>query len=341
VGGTASIQYDSAGHITSDGTNTFTHSDRGRMVAASNAGGTVTYAFNGFGQRASKSGPTALVPAGTNYYLYDEAGQLLGEYDATGAPVYETIYLGSAPVGALKQTGMAGAGNIAVTIYNVYADQIDTPRMITQQDHTIVWRWDTAEAFGATAPDQNPSSIGTFAYNQRFPGQVFDSETGLFQNWNREYNARLGRYVQSDPIGLNGGINTFAYAGGNPIVFADPTGTSATLGARVGFVGGGAIAGPPGAVVGAAVGAVAGYIVGREAVNWMESRSQGSGAEARPPDVNPGKDCDGKCNPCPANPPPFRHEGDAHGSTGGFHVHQWQYHQAPDCTCRAQKVVVK
>ena len=127
-------------------------------------------------------------------------------------------------MGALKQTGTAANSDIAVSIYNVSSDQIDTPRVITKQDHTIVWRWDTAEAFGATAPDQNPSSLGTFAYNQRFPGQTYDAETGLNQNWNRDYNPRWGRYAESDPIGLKGGINTFAYGAADPTRSVDPTG---------------------------------------------------------------------------------------------------------------------
>ena len=139
-------------------------------------------------------------------------------------PIYETIYLGIMPVGLMKQTGAAGTGDIAVTMYNVNADHIATPRVITKQDETVVWRWDTAEAFGASAPDQNPSGQGAFVFNQRFPGQVFDAETGLFQNWNREYNARQGRYVESDPIGLAGGINTFAYVEGNPLSMTDPLG---------------------------------------------------------------------------------------------------------------------
>ena len=224
VGGTAIVTYDAAGHITNDGTNTYAYSDRGRMVSATTPGGAVTYVYNGVNQRVGKSGPTALVPTGAAYYLYDEAGQLLGEYDANGAPVYETIYLGSLPVGVLKQTGTAATSDIAVTLYNVHADHIATARIITKQDQTIVWRWDSAEAFGATAPDQNPSSLGIFSFNQRFPGQVFDAETGLFQNWNREYNARQGRYVESDPIGLVGGINTFAYTDNQPLRYVDRDG---------------------------------------------------------------------------------------------------------------------
>jgi len=53
---------------------------------------------------------------------------------------------------------------------------------------------------------------------------VFDAESGLFQNWNREYNPRGGRYMQSDPIGLRGGVNTFAYVDGAPLGASDPMG---------------------------------------------------------------------------------------------------------------------
>lgn len=223
--GSASVTHDVSGNVTDDGSATYSYSDRGRLAGASTPGGSVTYAYNGLGLRAKKSG--SAVSTGAAQYIYDEAGLLLGEYDQTGNPIYETLYLNTTPVGAINQTGTAGSSSIAVTLYNVYADHLDAPRLITKQDQTIVWRWDTAEAFGATGPDQNPSGVGTFTFNLRFPGQVFDSETGLNQNWNREYNPRWGRYSQGDPIGLEGGINPFLYGDENPLSYIDPDGLDA------------------------------------------------------------------------------------------------------------------
>ncbi len=110
-------------------------------------------------------------------------------------------------------------------IYYVHPDHLGTPRMITRaSDNAIVWRWDNAEPFGDSQPNEDPSGVGRFAYNLRFPGQYFDSETGTMYNYFRDYDPSIGRYVESDPIGLRAGLNTYAYVRGNPLSLMDPDG---------------------------------------------------------------------------------------------------------------------
>ena len=93
--------YDSAGNLTTDGTNQYGYSDRGRQASSTTALGTFTYLYNALGQRVVKNGPTTVLPTGTVRYAYDEAGHLLGEYTGTGAPVQETVYLGDTPIAVL------------------------------------------------------------------------------------------------------------------------------------------------------------------------------------------------------------------------------------------------
>jgi RHS repeat-associated protein len=220
--GPAIVQaYDAAGHLIADGSTSYTYSERGRRRTARVGGQLVTYRYNALEQRVSKTGP--LVPSGAMYYAYTPNGLTLGEYSADLAVQAETVYLGDTPVAVLKQVGPKSAGQLSVS--HVYADHINTPRVITRpQDGAVLWRWDTAEAFGASAADEDPSRLGQFKYNQRMPGQIFDQETNTFYNVHRNYRPTTGSYEQSDPIGLDGGINTYAYVGGNPVSFVDSTG---------------------------------------------------------------------------------------------------------------------
>ncbi len=108
--------------------------------------------------------------------------------------------------------------------YYIYADHLNTPRLITDNGNKAVWRWD-ADPFGNTAPNEDPDGDGVrFSYNLRFPGQYYDQETGLHYNYFRDYDPGTGRYVESDPIGLMGGINTYLYVRGNPLSYIDPQG---------------------------------------------------------------------------------------------------------------------
>jgi RHS repeat-associated protein len=151
--------------------------------------------------------------------MQDEAGHLIGEYDGSGNLIEETVWLGDIPVATLRSNGSGG-----VNIFYVHTDHLNTPRKVAQPSSgTLAWRWD-ADPFGSAAPNQNPAGLGTFAYNLRFPGQYYDAETGLSQNWNRDYDPIVGRYTESDPIGLHAGVNTYAYVTGDPINDVDPLG---------------------------------------------------------------------------------------------------------------------
>jgi RHS repeat-associated protein len=56
----------------------------------------------------------------------------------------------------------------------------------------------------------------TFRLNHRFPGQIFEAESGKSHNYFRDYDPSIGRYVESDPIGLKGSLDTYGYVGANP-----------------------------------------------------------------------------------------------------------------------------
>jgi RHS repeat-associated protein len=222
------MTYDAAGNLIGNGVNTFTYSDRGRLASAVTGTTTVNYKYNGLEQRVSKTGPGAVVPTGQSIYVYDEQSQLLGEYNASLIANYETVYLGSTPVAVLTQsrTGTTAADYVYTTAVNyAYADQIDTVRAITRaSDNKLRWRWDAADPFGVSAANETPAGLAAFRYPPRFPGQVYDQETSLHYNVHRDYDPQTGRYVQSDPIGLAGGLNTYGYVNANPSWFIDPTG---------------------------------------------------------------------------------------------------------------------
>jgi RHS repeat-associated protein len=114
-------------------------------------------------------------------------------------------------------------------LYFVHVDHLNTPLLIADEVKRVVWRRDNQEPFGADMPNQDPSGLGRFNMPLRFPGQYYDDETSTAYNYHRNFDATRGQYLQSDPVGLWGGPNTFAYAYSDPLKFTDPFGLAVYL----------------------------------------------------------------------------------------------------------------
>jgi RHS repeat-associated protein len=193
-----------------------------------------------------------------NSYLYAEptpgASQgslpswaLLGEYGNGGASsTGRTEYLWlPTQDGQAIPIGLYRGGKL----YAIQSDHLGTPRLITNETNTPQWQWpysafgdnnptgilkpttSAGSAFTSLPPSGSVTTTTLLATstpaqinNLRFPGQYADSETGLFYNYFRSYQATQGRYTQNDPIGLAGGWNRFGYVEGNPLSMLDPEG---------------------------------------------------------------------------------------------------------------------
>ncbi len=148
----------------------------------------------------------------------------LGDYDNTGTPSQQVIWMDDLPVGILVGASTAQA------LHYIEADALGTPRVVVDPargaNGAAVWNWDLqGEAFGTTPPNENPDGdANLFVLNMRFPGQLYDAVSGLNYNYFRDYDPGIGRYAQSDPVGLYGGISTHGYVVGNPLRYTDPFG---------------------------------------------------------------------------------------------------------------------
>ncbi|QQQ00876.1 RHS repeat-associated core domain-containing protein [Lysobacter enzymogenes] len=214
--------YNAVGNTTSVGgtAKQYVYNANDRLSQFKQAGAIrASYRYNAISERVATTGATTT--AIDTYTLYDESGNWIGDYDSAGAAKQQAVWFGSAPVGLV-----VGSGSTQ-TLQYVQPDHLGTPRAVIDPNRNVaIWTWDAkSEAFGNSPPNQDPDLDGTaFEFNMRFPGQRYDATSGLIYNYFRDYDPSVGRYLQSDPIGLQGGISTYAYAFNAPATEYDPYG---------------------------------------------------------------------------------------------------------------------
>ncbi|MET0110593.1 MAG: HNH endonuclease, partial [Candidatus Thiodiazotropha sp.] len=175
------------------------HPDNKTLVAA--------YAYNRFGERIKKVVFTNSKRPKVTYYLYD-GHQLTAEADESGKVTAQYLYQQQRPI--LKLEGK--------TAYAIHTDHLGAPRAVTDEKQQTVWSADYSP-FGLIDIQTQQITL-----NLRLPGQYEDQESGTYYNYQRDYDPNTGRYLTSDPIGLKGGLNTYAYVGGDPLNTIDPLG---------------------------------------------------------------------------------------------------------------------
>ncbi len=209
---------DPAGHTTAQAGFTYTWDGAGRLKTVRLSGHLLaTYHYDARHRRTRKE-TTAQAPQGvaTVLYTYDDNDHLIAETDSTG-PIRSYVWRDDVPLAQIEHRPTR-------KVLYLETDHLNTPRAARNEAGVLVWRW-ASDAFGSSLPNEDPDGDGqATTVNLRLPGQVFDPESGLHYNQARYYDPTIGRYLSPDPIGLAGGVNTYAHVENNPLRYVDPSG---------------------------------------------------------------------------------------------------------------------
>lgn len=219
-GPSRALTYDAAGNVIGDDQAavdySYTYDSAGRMATASADGVVVgEYIYDHLGRQVIRSLPQVGV---TIHSVFDSESNRIAEYDgATGAMLREYVWLGLQPI-AVIQAGI---------VHYIRTDHIGRPVFATDATGAVAWSASYSPFGGVVISTGTPIEA-------RFPGQWFQAETGLHQNWMREYDPTTGRYMQADPLGLVDGASVYGYVRQNPGRWIDPKGEFGVAGAAGG-----------------------------------------------------------------------------------------------------------
>ncbi|PWK54403.1 RHS repeat-associated core domain-containing protein [Pleionea mediterranea] len=190
------FEYDANGNTVRKGDIAFGYNSANRLSSVTNGEITATYFYNGKGERSVK-----VVNGVETHFIYNNKGQLIAEANGEGVVLKEYIYLNHQPYAQV----------IGNDVYYYHNSHLGTPDMMTDENQNIVWQASYTPFGKATI------EVEVIENNIRFPGQYYDEESGLHYNYFRDYDPETGRYIESDPIGLKAGVNTYGYVSADPI----------------------------------------------------------------------------------------------------------------------------
>jgi RHS repeat-associated protein len=237
--GSRSFSYDLRGNLAGETRSTgpavaVTYDGRGRLTAYASGGASQTMTYNGADERVAVVTTPASGPVDTRIYVYDLDHRIIGEYGPGGNADVRAEYIWTLPeVGASGPTGgddglggymplavVTGSGSAAAVRW-VHGDHMGTPLLITD----------------AAGNPVTPVGTALTGFPGQFANAVLLPGAQHYYNRYRDYDPTTGRYIQADPIGLEGDANPYAYALGNPLRYTDPSGEFVPMlvGAAVGM----------------------------------------------------------------------------------------------------------